>query len=98
MHLTYKDVWLDYFINKQYAISSLISGDILLFNGNECLNAKGQSVLKFSQQFIRQIENMREKNYELKSGRVNFIVYWQKEQTNQEIKIVLPELYFEKMS
>lgn len=97
MHLTYKDVWLDYFINKQYAISSLISGDILLLNGNECLNIKGQSVLKFSQQFIRQIENMREKNYELKSGRVNFIVYWQKEQTNQEIKIVLPELYFEKM-
>lgn len=98
MHLTYKDVWLDYFINKQYAISPLISGDILVLNGNECLNSKGQSVLKFSQQFIRQIENMKAKNYELKSARVNFIVYWQKEDTNQEIKIILPELYFEKMS
>lgn len=96
MHLTYKDVWLDYFINKQYAISPLISGDVLVLNGNECLNSKGQSVLKFSQQFIRQIENMKEKNYELKSARVNFIVYWQKEGEEQEIKIVLPELYFEK--
>jgi ATP-dependent DNA helicase RecQ len=96
MHLTYKDVWLDYFINKQYIISQLISGDILVFNGDGCLNSKGQSVLKFSQQFIKQIENMKVKNYTLKSAKVNFIVYWLKEEISQEIKIILPELYFEK--
>jgi ATP-dependent DNA helicase RecQ len=97
IHLTYKDVVLDYFIYKQYPISQLTSGDILTVNGDKCLNSKGQPVLKFSQRFVKQIENMKEKNYELKRARVNFIVYWLKEGAGQEIKIVLPELYFEKV-
>lgn len=97
IHLTYKDVVLDYFIYKQHPISQLISGDILTINGNECLNIKGQPVLRFSQKFLKQIENMKEKKYELKRAKVNFIVYWLKEGADQEIKIVLPELYFEKV-
>lgn len=96
MHLTFKDVWLDYFINKQYLVSQLTSGDTLTLNGDECLNSKGQSVLKFSQQFVKQIQSMRERNYELKSAKVNFIVYWLKEGEEKEVKIVLPELYFER--
>ena len=98
MHLAYKDVWLDYFINKQYAISQLISGDTLTFNGSECLNIKGQSVLKFSKQFMIQIEALKEKGYKLKQVKVNFIVYWLKEETEQEIQIILPELYFERIA
>jgi ATP-dependent DNA helicase RecQ len=64
--------------------------------GDECLNSKGQSVLKFSMQFVRQIESMKERNYELKSAEVNFIVYWLKEGEEKEVKIILPELYFER--
>jgi ATP-dependent DNA helicase RecQ len=96
MHLTYKDVWLDYFINRQYLVSQLTSGDNLTLNGYECLNSKGQSILKFSMQFVNQIESLRQRNYELKGAKVNFIVYWQKEGTEKEVKIILPELYFEK--
>jgi ATP-dependent DNA helicase RecQ len=96
MHLTHKDVWLDFFRNKQYQVSRLSSGDILTLNGDECLNTKGQSVLKFSRQFVNQIESMKENYYELKSAKVNFIVYWQKEGEEKEVKIILPELYFEK--
>jgi ATP-dependent DNA helicase RecQ len=96
MHLTYKDVWLDYFLNKQHLVSQLVSGDELKLNGDECLNSKGQSVLKFSMQFVNQIEAMKHKNYELKSAKVNFIVYWLKEGTEQEVKIILPELHFER--
>ena len=96
VHLTHKDVWLDYFINKQQLVSQFVSGDTLTLNGEECLNSKGQSVLKFSRQFVGQIENMKERNYELKSAKVNFIVYWLKEGTEQEVKIILPVLYFEK--
>ncbi|MDO9634863.1 MAG: 3'-5' exonuclease, partial [Paludibacter sp.] len=92
LHLTHKNVWLDYFIGKQDAVSQLISGDVLTLNGDECLNSKGQSVVKFSKQFIKQLENMKSANYELKSAKVNFIVYWQKEGTEQEVKIILPEL------
>jgi ATP-dependent DNA helicase RecQ len=96
MHLTFKDIWLDYFINRQYLVSQLTSGDDLIINGFECLNAKGQSVLKFSLQFVNQIEAMKQRNYELKTAKVNFIVYWLKEGAEQEVKIILPELYFEK--
>ncbi|TVQ15003.1 MAG: RecQ family ATP-dependent DNA helicase [Bacteroidetes bacterium] len=96
MHLSYKDVWLDYFIHKQHLVAQLISGDELTLNGDECLNPEGQSVLKFSQHFLRQIESLKESNYLLKSVNVNFIVYWLKEGEEKEVKIVLPELYFEK--
>ena len=96
MHLTYKDVWLDYFINKQYLISQFTSGDVLTLKGEECLNSKGQSIAKFSMQFVNKIKSMKLKNYELKSAKVNFIVYWMKEGSEQEVKIILPEILFEK--
>lgn len=96
MHLTYKDVWLDYFINKQYLVSQLKSGDNLILSGFECLNSKGQPVVKFSMQFINQIESLKQRNYELKGAKVNFVVYWQKEGADKEVKIILPELLFEK--
>ena len=97
IHLGYKDVRLDHFIDKQEFISRLSSGDTLILRGDECLNSKGQSILKFSRAFIAQIEDMKTKNYELKSARVNFIIYWLKEGATQEIKIILPELFFERI-
>lgn len=96
MHLTYKDVWLGYFINRQHLVSQLMSGEVLTWDGQQCLNSKGQSVIKFSQYFLRQIESLKEKNYKLKSVKVNFIVYWLKEGEENETKIILPELWFEK--
>lgn len=62
----------------------------------ECLNSNGQAVLKFSTQFANQIESIQQRGYELKRAKVNFIVYWQKEGAENEAKIILPELYFEK--
>lgn len=97
IHLSFKDVWLDYFISRQNFISELKSGDALSINGDICMDTKGNSVLKFSKHFLGQIENMKAKNYELKSAKVNFVIYWKKEETEQEIKIVLPELYFERI-
>lgn len=96
MHLSYKDIWLDYFSRRQHFLSELMSGDELIFKGNECLNSNGQSVLKFSRQFMSSIEEMIRKGYELKKAKVNFLVHWKKEGEEQEIKIILPELYFER--
>lgn len=96
IHLSLKEVWLDYFISRQHLISQLKSGDTLIINGDECLDVNGKSILKFSKTFVRQIESMKSKSYELKSANVNFIVYWKKEDTEQEIEIILPELLFER--
>jgi ATP-dependent DNA helicase RecQ len=38
---------------------------------------------------------MKSKHYELKSAKVNFILHWLKEGASQDVKIILPELYFE---
>jgi len=96
MHLTYKDVWLDFFNNKQHLVSQLSSGDDLILDGDECLNSRGQSVLRFSKKFVNQIESMKQNEYRLKSAKVNFIVHWLKEGAEKEVKIILPELLFEK--
>jgi ATP-dependent DNA helicase RecQ len=96
MHLTYKDVWLDYFINKQYFISSMISGDSLTINGDELLNSNGKSLLKFSKQFLNKIESLKQSGYFPEKTKINFILFWKKEDSEQEIKIILPEVYFRK--
>ncbi len=94
--LTHRDVKLNYFSPRQPWISHLISGDKLMVRDTECLNSSGQSVLKFSDSFVEKIELMKTKGYIIKKARVNFIAYWQKEDSKQEIQIILPELYFEK--
>jgi ATP-dependent DNA helicase RecQ len=97
MQLGFKDVWLDFFLSTQSLIAQLNSGDELIALENCCLNSKGQVVLKFSKQFMSKIENIKQKNYVLKKAKIRFIVYWQKEDSEYEIRIILPEVYFEKL-
>ncbi|SDI53609.1 3'-5' exonuclease [Desulfosporosinus hippei] len=96
MQLSHRDVQLDFFLYCRPLIKDLNSGESLGVNGNGCYNSKGQAVLKFSHRFLKQIESMRQKNYVPKTAKIRFIVYWQKENTEVEVRIVLPELYFEK--
>jgi len=96
MQLSYKDIWLDYFINRQHLVSQLTSGDALIINADECRTANGQAIIKFSKQFLNTIEAQKQNGYHLKRAKVNFIIYWKKEDTERELKIILPELYFEK--
>ena len=94
---TYPVIWLDYFINRQPQIAQLRSGDTLYVRGDECLDGNGQSVLKFSRNFMSEhYERLHRQGYELKRAMVNFIVYWQSEKVAKEIKIILPELFFER--
>ncbi len=96
MHLSFKDIWLDYFITRQHLVTQLKSGDILIINNDGCSNSSAQSVLKFSKKLLNTIKDVEIKGYSLKQAKVNFIVYWKKEDTEQEYKIILPELYFER--
>jgi ATP-dependent DNA helicase RecQ len=96
MQLSHKDVWLDYFLTCQNFILPLSSGDFLRVDGEYCYNAKGQPVLRFSKKFKQEIEAMKQKGYMPKTAKIRFIVYWQKEGSEYEVRIVLPELYFER--
>jgi len=96
MHLTYKDVWLGYFKNRQHIISQLLCGDSLIIHNDECTNKKGESLLKFSKHFSATLEGIHQKGFKLKEVKVNFIIYWKDTEEESEIKIILPELYFER--
>lgn len=95
VQLSHKDLWLDSFHYNQEAISCLSSGDKLIVDKNHCLNSKGQIVIRFSKHFISKIEDMKRNFYLPKAGKINHIVYWKKEDAEDEIRIVLPEIYFE---
>lgn len=92
--LTFKDIWLDFFKNKQHLIDKLISGDSLQVNEMGCNDLTGLPILKYSKLFLNQIENLRSKNYQLKSAKINFIVFWKNEELDKEYQIILPEISF----
>lgn len=98
MQLSLKDVWLDFFQTSQKLISKFTSGDILTADKDGCPNHKGQTILKYSKQFLNLIENMKQKGYQPVTAKIRFIVYWKKENTDCEIRIVLPEINFKKVT
>ncbi|MCT4646998.1 MAG: RecQ family ATP-dependent DNA helicase [Carboxylicivirga sp.] len=94
IQLSHKDIWLDYFIRHQKLITKLQSGDTLLVNNDGCFDENGNCILKFSNRYKEIISNYQNKGYKLKESVINYIVYWKKEELEDEIKIVLPELKF----
>ncbi len=93
-HLTHKDIWLDYFIQKQKLISNLKSGDKLTVDNEGCADKYGNSILKFSNSYKEKILSHEKNGYKLSESKVNYIVYWQKEEFNKEIMLVLPEIKY----
>jgi len=53
-------------------------------------------VLLYSQSFMGRIEELRKLGYHVKSANVNYVLYWRKEGAGEDIKIILPEISFEK--
>jgi ATP-dependent DNA helicase RecQ len=96
MQLSHRDVWLDYFIVRQSVVDTLLSGNILQYKDGEWLTDQGKRALRPSKRCTEQIERVQKNGYEPQYAKVNFIVFWRKEEEEQEIKIVLPELHFER--
>ncbi len=94
VQLTHRDVWLDYFRNKQEAISGIRAGAILRIDGYDCCNTKGDVLLKFSRGFQNFIADLNQKGYQPVEAMVNFVVWWKKEEDTSEIKILLPQVRF----
>ena len=90
LHLSLRDVVLDFFMDKQGRIQLLMSGDSLRVDSNGCKNAFGQPVLRFSKAFVEKLGKFRDLNYEITSARVNMVLYWKKDET--EYRVLLPEI------
>jgi ATP-dependent DNA helicase RecQ len=98
LHLTHKDVWLDFFSHRQRILSTLMSGESLTYDGESCLNTNGQPVLRFSQHFLKQLATLQANGYTLTTVTINVVVYWHKEGDEKAIRIVLPECRFKRES
>ena len=95
-HLSHKDIWLDYFISKQGIITNYKSGDELIPNNDGCSDKNGNCIIKFSNSYKEKIIEFEKTGYKLSESKINYIAYWQKEELENEILIVLPELKFKK--
>lgn len=96
IQLTHTDVWLDHFINTQVYITGLKAGDTLIVNGDECLSTARKPILKFSKTFLKRINEIAASGYQIKSAKVNFVVYWKREDMQRELQVVLPTVCFER--
>ncbi len=96
MQLSHRDVWLGSFAECQSSISQLMGGDVLKIAGDWCYDTNGRKIFGFSKAFIQKVEEIRQKNYVPKYAKARFVVYWQNENSEQEILIVLPQVYFER--
>lgn len=96
MHLGLKDVWLGFFTGRQHTVAQLHAGAKLYTHSNGCYNASGHEVLRFSQQFQKQVDYLYSIGYKLMASKVNYLLYWKNDESEKEILIVLPELLFDK--
>lgn len=96
LHLSHKDLNLGYFEYIQKRVNVLTSGDTITISDEGCKNEKGDWVLKFSKKFLEKLAEIKNNGFEFKEAKVNFIVHWTDDNKKIEVKIVLPELYFEK--
>jgi ATP-dependent DNA helicase RecQ len=96
VHLTHRDLYLGYFEYVQHRLNGLMSGDTMMVCDEGCKNNKGELILKFSKSYLDKISENKTKGFILKEAKVNFIVYWTNEDKKMEVKIILPELLFEK--
>ena len=92
IQLTYKDIWLDFFYSRQKEIVKLKSGDHLAVNEEGCLDRNGYYVIRFSKAFKEKVADYKNRGFKLVRSRINLIIHWKKQDTENEIKILLPEV------
>jgi hypothetical protein len=95
MRLSFRDVHLSYFADKQAQISRLISGDPLLVNEKGFFNTRGEQIARYSQSFLDRIAPLAG-TYRAEDASVFQMVYWCNNGTDREICIVLPEVWMRK--
>ena len=99
MQLSHRDVFLDYFKDKQKWVGLIKSGDSLNLEGGYfsiIRNGEKINVGKISQAFSEKLRLFLVKGYQIKSVRVQFCVYWKGKSDETETLIFLPEIYLEK--
>ncbi|MCF6356311.1 MAG: RecQ family ATP-dependent DNA helicase, partial [Draconibacterium sp.] len=99
-HLSHRDIYLGYFSFIQRRLNPLSSGEVLKISKEGLTNLNNEQIVKFSKSFQLVKESLDNQGYHLVESKIRFILFWwyNNESTDEkkEIKIVLPELHFER--
>lgn len=99
LHLTHRDVVLDYFKDKRNAVFKLRSGGRLSVDGRYItaeLEGRTVHVAKLSKAGAAKLESSSDKGYRIYRAEVRFIVAWRGEKDDAETPVLLPNLYLRK--
>ncbi len=96
--LTLRDVQLGYFNFVQHRINGLLCGDDLILSEEGCSNMNGDLILKFSAGYHNFLTLRSKKGFKPVNAKIDFIVYWKGEGSDEDVKVVLPELTFERIN
>jgi ATP-dependent DNA helicase RecQ len=94
--LSHKEVWLGYFDRVQEEIDNIMCGSKLNVSAEGLANGTGGTIVRFSNKFKERVHDLNNKGYYIANANANFVVYWTNQESNREIKIILPELTFVK--
>jgi ATP-dependent DNA helicase RecQ len=99
LQLSYRDIYLDYFKNRQNAVSKLRSGYPLTDAGDYLtaeIEERTVRIGRFSKAFCEKMDVLKSKGYVVSRAKVGFVVLWKGEDDKEESFIVLPMLYFKR--
>ena len=99
LHLAHNDINLGYFNYIRHRILPLESGQSLSIGDEGLSDSNGEMVVKYSHSFISRKNSLEQNGYHLFESKVNFILYWKKQDEANDVKeilIILPELVFVK--
>lgn len=99
LQLSYRDVVLDFFKDKQDTIIKLRSGDVLqLEEEHLCavIDGKLVKVIKYSKAFKDKLASLKAKGFEPIAATIRFILAWKGKDDENETSIILPDLCLKK--
>ncbi|GAB1476482.1 RecQ family ATP-dependent DNA helicase [Bacillota bacterium] len=98
VQLSFRDIYLNQAFTCQSSIEKLVSGTELSVDSKGCYDREGNMVLRFSKHFVNEISRLEAKGLMAASAIVRYIVYWKNDEADKEIKIILPDVYFQRQA
>ena len=96
--LTHKDVYLDYFKDKQDLILPIRDGSPLRYSNGYFVTPHGDYVAYLSNTMRDRIAQLQAKGYHVAEAEATFLVLWKAHEDHQEYVILLPTIYLERCS
>ena len=98
LQLGHEGVYLDYFIGYQKQMGYLRCGDKLEYNNGVLFATIGNSktpIARLSRKGREQVERLVANDTKAVSADIRFVIYWRKQESGEEYKIVLPNIYLD---